>query len=224
MKVVVIEDQVLFQEFVLGLLKEMPEFSVVGTGRTGEEALELVRRHRPELLILDILIPRISGIQVASQVIKEHPHTRILAISSETDDKTIYQVHRRGLAGFIDKNAATVEAFKEALTAISKGKRYFSESLKLSLQELRADPQAFQKLLSRREQEVLTLIGSGLSDPEIGQHLGLSEGSIHSHRRNLFRKLDIHSTPELIRFAHESGFWKASFRKMGLTDTYHIHE
>jgi two-component system nitrate/nitrite response regulator NarL len=224
MKVVVVEDQVLFQEFIVRLLGEMPAFTIVGTGRNGEEALDLVRRHKPGILILDILIPRISGIQVASTVLKERPQTRILAISSETDNKTIYQVNRLGIAGFIDKNEATVETFKEALTAISQGKRFVSGSLRQRLQQLRADPHAFQKILTRREQEVLTLIGGGLSDAEIGQHLGLSEGSIHSHRRNLFLKLDVHSTPELIRFAHESGFWKAAFPKMDLTDTYHIHE
>jgi DNA-binding NarL/FixJ family response regulator len=224
MKVVVIEDQVLFQEFVVRLLGEMDDYTVVATGRTGEEALDLVRRHKPRILVLDILIPRISGIQVAATVMKEQPQTRILAISSETDSKTIYQVNRLGIAGFIDKNEATVETFKEALKAISQGKRFLSGSLKVKLQELRTDPFAFQKVLTRREQEVLTLIGGGLSDAEIGVHLGLSEGSIHSHRRNLFRKLDVHSTPELIRFANESGFWKAAFPKMDLTDTYHIHE
>lgn len=224
MKVVVIEDQVLFLEFVVRLLKELPDFEVTATGRTGEDALELVRKHRPQLLILDILIPAISGIQVASTIGSELPRTRILAISSETDSKTVYQVQKLGVAGFIDKNEATVEVFRDALAAMATGKRYFSESHKRVLQELRSDPQAFQKILSRREQEVLTLIGGGLSDTEIGRHLGLSEKSIHSHRRNLFRKLDVHSTPELIRFAHDSGFWKAAFPKMDLIDTYHIHD
>jgi DNA-binding NarL/FixJ family response regulator len=224
MKVVVIEDQVLFQEFVVRLLGEMEDYTVVATGRTGEEALDLVRRHKPQIVILDILIPRISGIQVAATIIKELPLTRILAISSETDSKTLYQVNRLGIAGFIDKNEATVDTFKEALAAVSQRKRFFSGTLRHKLQELRADPIAFQKVLSRREQEVLTLIGGGLSDAEIGQHLGLSEGSVHSHRRNLFRKLDVHSTPELIRFANESGFWKTSFPNMDLTDTYHIHD
>jgi two-component system nitrate/nitrite response regulator NarL len=223
-KVVVIEDQTLFQEFVVRLLEDLPEYEVVATGRTGADALDLVRKHRPQLLILDILIPEISGIQVAAKLARECPRMRILAISSETDSKTLYQVQKLGVAGFIDKNEATVKVFREALAAMATGKRYFSESHKQALRELRSDPLAFQKILTRREQEVLTLIGGGLSDAEIGQHLGLSEGSILSHRRNLFRKLDVHSTPELIRFAQDSGFWKAAFPKMGLTDTYHIHD
>ena len=71
---------------------------------------------------------------------------------------------------------------------------------------------------------MLTQIGAGLSDSVIGRILGLSETSIQTHRRNLFKKLDVHSTPELIRFANETGFWKASFNRMELAHTYHIHE
>jgi DNA-binding NarL/FixJ family response regulator len=224
MKVIVVEDQLLFQEFLVNLLREKLSMEVVGIAEDGETALELIRKFKPDLVILDILIPKLSGIQVARAILDTHPATRILAISSENDIKTIHQVHQLNLAGFIDKNEATVDVLVEAIQAIQKHKRYFSESLKLTIRKLKADPLAFQKILTRREQEILTFIGGGLSDPEIGKRLGLSDTSIQSHRRNLFRKLDVHSTPELIRFAHESGFWKASFRKMGLSDTYHIHD
>jgi DNA-binding NarL/FixJ family response regulator len=224
MKVIVVEDQLLFREFLVNLLKDKLGLEVAGIAEDGETALKLFRDTCPDLVILDILIPKISGIQVARAILEERPGTRILAISSENDIKTIHQVHQLNLSGFIDKNEASVELLVEAIEAIRQRKRYFSESLKLTIRKLRADPQAFQKILTRREQEILTYIGGGLSDSEIGKRVGLSDTSIQSHRRNLFRKLDVHSTPELIRFAQESGFWKASFRKMGLSETYHIHD
>lgn len=224
MRVVVVEDQVLFQEFLVDLLQNRLELEIAGIADNGEEALEIIRATRPELLVLDILIPRLSGIHVARTVQKECPSTRILAISSENDIKTIHQVHQLRLMGFVDKNEAGVDILVEAVRSILRGKPFFSESLKLTVKQLKTDPKAFQKILTRREQEVLSYIGGGLSDEEIGQTLGLSTTSIQSHRRNLFRKLDAHSTPELIRFAQEAGFWKASFNRMGLGDSYHIHE
>lgn len=224
MKVVVVEDQVLFKEFLIDLVEKRLAHEVVGTAADGEEALTVIRRELPDLVILDILIPKLSGILVARTIQEERPSTRILAISSESDIKTVHQVHQLNLAGFIDKNEASVEVLMAAIRAIEERKRYFSDSVKITVQKLRADPQSFQKILTRREQEILTFIGGGLSDGEIGQKLGLSDSSVQSHRRNLFRKLDVHSTPELIRFAQESGFWKASFRRMKLDDTYHYHE
>ena len=224
MKVIVVEDQILFQEFLVGLIRDRLAMDVVGVATDGETALDLIMLEKPDLVILDVLIPKLSGIRVAKTILDKRPTTRILAISSETDIKTIHQINQLNIAGFIDKNEATVELLTEAINTIQKGKRYFSESLKLAVRELRSDPLAFQKILTRREQEVLTYIGGGHSDAEIGKKLGLSGTSVQSHRRNLFRKLDVHSTPELIRFANESGFWKASFSKMGLSESYHIHD
>lgn len=224
MRVAVIEDQVLFRELLVNLLVGKLSFELAGTAGEGPEGLELIRSTRPELVILDILIPKLSGIQVARQIMDELPSTRILAISSETDIKTIHQIHQLRLNGFVDKNEASVEVLTEAIRTVSGGKSYYSESLRITVQKLRADPNAFQKILTRREQEVLTHIGAGLSDGEIGKILGLSTTSVQSHRRNLFRKLNVHNTPELIRFANEAGFWKAAFPRMGLTDTYHLHE
>ncbi|HKJ90253.1 MAG TPA: response regulator transcription factor, partial [Oceanipulchritudo sp.] len=223
MKVVVVEDQVLFQEFLVDLLRNRLELEIAGIADNGEDALEIIRETRPELLVLDILIPRLSGIHVARTVQKECPSTRILAISSENDIKTIHQVHRLRLMGFVDKNEASVDILVEAVHSILRGKPFFSESLKLTVKQLKTDPKAFQKILTRREQEVLSYIGGGLSDEEIGHTLGLSTTSIQSHRQNLFRKLHAHSTPELIRSAQEPGFWKASFKRMGIGNSYYIH-
>lgn len=224
MRVVIVEDQILFREFLATVLVPRLGLELVGQAGDGEEALQVIRQSRPDLVILDILIPKLSGIRVARTVNQEWPRTRILGLSSEIDIKTVQQVHQLRLAGFIDKNQATMEHLTEAIQAIRNNKRFVSSSLQNTIQKLVTDPQSFQKILTKREQEVLTLIGDALSDQEIGNLLKLSHSSIQSHRRNLSRKLGAHSTPELIRFAHESGFWKASFRRMGLTDTYHLHE
>jgi len=224
MRIVVVEDQALFREFLIACLVEDMGHQVVGIAKDGESAIEIVRREKPDLLILDVLIPRLSGIRVARTIRHELPNVRILILSNQMDAKTLYQLDRLYLAGFVDKNEASIEVLTEAIQAISNKKRFFSESMKSSIHRLKSDPNAFQKILTKREQEILTYIGAGLSDEEISGMLGLSSASVQSHRANLFRKLSVHSTPELIRYASEKGFWKPQFSRMDLTDSYHNHE
>ncbi|MEX0332516.1 MAG: LuxR C-terminal-related transcriptional regulator [Puniceicoccaceae bacterium] len=224
MRVVVVEDQILFQEFLIDQLRDKMGFEIAGIATDGEAALELILREKPDLVILDILIPKLSGIHVARRLLAVMPKLRIIALSAETDPKTVYQVNKQHLPAFIDKKEASVDVLRQAIEGVLARQRYYSPSIQAVLNQLRTDPKAFQKILTKREQEVLTLIGSGLSDREIGEGLGLSESSVQTHRRNLFRKLDVHSTPELIRYANECGFWKPAFPSMGLQDTYHVHD
>lgn len=224
MRAVVVEDQALFREFLVMMLADKMGIDVVGTASDGPTALEVLAATRPDLVILDILIPRLSGIRVARQFLDQRPDTRILALSAEMDPKTVYQVHRLNLLAFVDKNEASTEVLKEALERVCSRRRYYSESVRRVLHELRTDPAAFPKVLTRREQEVLSHIGGGLSDEEIGRILGLSPASVQSHRKNLFNKLSVHSTPELIRYAVDAGFWKPEFERMDLQDGYHLHE
>ncbi len=216
MRVVVVEDQILFRELLVSLLARRPGVEVVAFAEDGPGALDRVRATLPDLVVLDILIPRLSGIEVARIILAELPATRILALSTELDPHTVHQLHQLNLAGFIDKNGATTSEVAAALDAIGAGRRYFSAGVLAALRQLRAHPQSFPKILSRREQEVLSLIGGGLSDAQIGQLTGLTENSVQSHRRNILRKLDLHSTPELMRYALEAGFWKPAYPRLQL--------
>ena len=150
MKVVVVEDQALFREFLVNLLRDKLSHDVVGFAADGPEALRVVRETDPDLVILDILIPKLSGIHVARCLIDERPGLRILALSSETDLKTVHQVHQLRLSGFIDKNEASVEVLRHAIDLISQRKRYVSANLTLTIERLKSDPKAFQKILTRR--------------------------------------------------------------------------
>lgn len=222
--VLIVEDQTLFLEFLVDFIHSQTDLKVVGTASDGESACQCVKALRPDLVLLDILIPRKSGIQVAAWIKSKFPRTRILAMSSETDPKTVYQVNQLRLAGFIDKNDASVETLTTALGAIREQRQYVSPTITETLKHLRQDPLAFQKIHTPREQEVLAYVGGSLSDADIAERLGLSKTSIQTHKRNICRKLDCSSTRELIRFAVDHGFWKPSFRRMGLVDTYHRHD
>lgn len=220
----VVEDQTLFRDFLTGLLTDKLGFPVVATAGDGVTALELARQHQPDLILLDILIPQLSGIRVARTILDEFPETRIIALSSESDRKTVHQVHQLFLPGFVDKNEAGTDVLTEAIETVLAGKRFFSPSFRQIVRDLRKDPDSFYKILTRREQEVLTLIGGGFSDADVGLQLGLSPSSAQAHRRNILRKLDLHNTPDLISFARHTGFWKDEFARMGLKDKYHLHQ
>lgn len=224
MKTLVVEDQALFRDFLVAVLQRNDALLPLGTAEDGRTALEQFRTHHPRLVLLDILIPEQSGIIVARTILKEAPLTRIIALSAERDPKTLYQIHQLGLAGFIDKNETTTETLNEAITAVLNGGRFFSESYRNAVRALRTSPDAFHKILSKREQEFLTLIGSGLLDEEISQKLNISLASVPSYRQKLYKKLGVHSNTELIRYAQETGFWKPAFKDLNLEDSYHWHQ
>jgi two-component system NarL family response regulator len=183
----------------------------IGSAEDGETALELIRRTRPDLILLDLLIPKLSGIEVARELLTCVPAPRILALSAETDAKTLYDVSQLGLPGFIDKKDSSIDVLKEAIQMVGTGKRYISPTVRERVASLRRDRNAFQKILSDREQEILSLIGGGHSDEQIASELGITESSAQTHRANILRKLELHSTAELMRYALEKGFWKSAY-------------
>lgn len=224
MKVVIVEDQILFEEFLTMLVCDKLGHALAGVAGDGYEAIDVIRRTKPDLVILDILIPKLSGIHVARQIAGEFPDIRILALTSELDAKTVHQVHNLNLAGFVDKNESSMQVLMDAVREIECGRTYYSSTVRKVVTGINRDPSSFQKILTRREQEVLSHIGASMSDGEIGKILGLSDSAAQTHRRNILRKLNLHSTPQLIRFAHENGFWKPAFNKMGLADSYHMND
>lgn len=204
-----VEDQALFREFLETMVGE--QYELAGSARDGEEAHELLKRTKPDLVLLDLLIPKMSGIELARQLLEWKPVPKILALSAETDAKTLYDVSRLGLPGFIDKKDGTISVLKEAIQQVGTGKRFISTSVRDRLTALRRDRNAFQKILSDREQEILGLIGGGMADTEISERLSIAESSAQTHRANILRKLELHSTTELMRYALEKGFWKTEY-------------
>lgn len=223
MKTLIVEDQALFRDFLVAVLQRNEALLPLGIAGDGLTALEVFRAHHPRLVLLDILIPEQSGILVARRMLQEAPITRIIALSAERDPKTLYQIHQLGLSGFIDKNQTDTKTLSQAIDTVLSGGRFFSESYRTTVRDLRTNPDAFHKILSKREQEFLTLVGSGLSDEEISDKLDISLASVPSYRQNLYKKLGLHSNTELIRYAQETGFWKPAFKDLNLENSYHWH-
>ncbi len=208
LKIVVVEDQVLFQQLLATIATKQFGYEILDIASDGLEAIQVCREKKPDLVLLDLLIPKMSGLVVAENLRAEFPLLKLIAISSEEDPLTVHRVFEIGFNGFIDKSTQTLDSLTKGIERVAAGKTYFSEKILSIRERLISQPTAFQKILSPREQEILSLIGGCYSDQEIGEMVGLSSSTVQTHRKNIMGKVGTHSTPELIRYALDTGFWK----------------
>lgn len=206
MKIVIVEDHTLVADLLGTVCERDFGFTVAAARNAGEAGLEAIRDHRPDLVLLDLSLPDMDGLTMAEAVRREQPATRILVLSSLRDPATLRRLRDIGVHGFVDKREQTVAVLREAIRLVADGGTYFSPVVAETLQRLARDPRSFHRLLSPYEQTVLGLIGESLSDAEIAERLQIKSATAQSRRRDIMGKLNIHSTPKLIRYAIENGF------------------
>jgi len=209
MKIAIIEDHSLIADLLGTICRRDFKFDVVLTETHGRRGLAAIRKLRPDFVLLDISLPDMDGLEVAAAVLKELPATKVLALSSLRDPVTLKRVRDLGIHGFVDKRDQTVERLKEAIDLVSRGHEFFSPVVNEVIGPLRRDPKAYYRMLSDYEQQILGLIGESKSDEEIATDLGIQPSTAQSRRRDIMNKLEIHSTPKLIRYAIECGFTRS---------------
>ena len=209
MKIAIVEDHSLIADLLTTLCRRDFKFEVVLTETHGKPALPLIRKLKPDLVLLDISLPDVDGLDLAETILRELPATRILALSSLRDPVTLKRVRELGIHGFVDKRDQNVRRLKEAIDLVSRGHEFFSPIVNEVIGPLRRDPKAFYRMLSEYEQKILGLIGESRSDEEIGVTLGIQPSTAQSRRRDIMNKLEIHTTPKLIRYAIENGFTRS---------------
>ena len=183
----------------------MPGSAVLGAkdARTG---LELCSARQPDIIILDLALPDRDGLDVLDDLIAACRKTKVIGISGYSDEYTLHRAMHSKLHGFVDKNEQTVGALAEAIHSVLAGKRYLSTAVHAMNLALRNNPESFDKILSTREQGLLGLFGRGLTNGEVAAEVGLSELTVRNHRCRLMAKLNLRTSPELIRYALEKGF------------------
>lgn len=206
MRIVIVEDHQMFREVLRKVCTAELGHDVVGEAGNGEQAVELVARLAPELVLLDLHLPGLDGFGVAAEIRRRAPQVRILVLSSHCDEYSVYRAEQLRVQGFVDKNTNSVETLKVAIGAVVEGRTWYSELFQQTKKARRLDPLAFDKLLTERERAILILIGVPLTDPEIAREAGIAEDTVAKHRFNLLRKLDLKTTTELVRYAREHGF------------------
>lgn len=201
--VILADDHTILRQGLRFIVNQHPRIQVVGEASDGVEALELVQRHQPSVLVCDISMPRMSGIEVARSLSLQQLPTRLLFLTMQDKEEYIMQAVEAGAAGFLPKETVGEELVK-AIIDVGQGKEYFSPSVYNKVfKALRQTNQKTEVRLTPREKEVLTLLAEGLSTKLIAEKLFVSEYTVSNHRANLLQKLSAHNTAELVRKAIE---------------------
>jgi DNA-binding NarL/FixJ family response regulator len=209
-RVLLADDHTLVRQGFRRMLEDDPEIAVVGEARTGLEAMELCKNLKPDIVVMDLSMPELGGLEATAEILKDNPKIKILILSMFSNDAYIRKAFELGAKGYMLKNAIEVD-LNRAVRALAEGQAYFSpgishivlESMKTgSFQDDTQDP---YERLTLREKEVLQLIAQGKSNKEIAVLLNISVNTVAVHRARVMDTLDLHRTAELVLFAVKKG-------------------
>lgn len=220
MKALIVEDEELVRELIASVVEREFEFEEVIEAGDGDSAWALFQEQDYGFVVLDMMLPNLDGLSLARRLLEHRPDTRIMALSSECDDYTVREVNRSGILGFVDKSEMTLEVLFGAINEISAGHTYYSVNAQKIITKMWQDPDAYYKLLSDREFQVLRAVAQGQSQEDVGLALGISAFTVRRHKHNTMKKLGISDEASLLRFALDKGIVK---HKGGLdwTDVFH---
>ena len=209
-KLLLVEDQTLTRAGLLALLENSAEVEVVGEAANGREAIKQAKKLDPDLILMDVAMPELNGIEAARQIHVSQPNIRIIMVSMYTDRQYIFESLRAGASGYVPKDVAFTELL-EAIQSVVAGGTYLSPPLTSIVMDdyvrrAKGKQEASElEKLSSREREVLQLIAEGKSSSEVAQLLHISIRTVDTHRHNIMEKLDIHSIAGLTKFAIRYG-------------------
>ena len=209
-RIMVADDHPLIREAVGHLIKGAPEFELVGEVANGRECLARVQELRPDILLLDIAMPEMNGEQVTRELRRQFPELKIIALSGYTDRQFVRAMIKAGAKAYVVKAASGRELI-HALRAVASGKNYLSPEVTgavMTLWEEETAPSAGSSPhseLGRREKEVLKRIAEGHRSAKIAAQMGIAVATVEAHRRNILRKLQLHSAADLTRYALRHG-------------------
>jgi DNA-binding NarL/FixJ family response regulator len=203
------DDHPIVRQGLQVVLKAQPDFKLVGEASDGPETVRLAERLRPDILVLDLMMPGLNGLEVAKHVCRRLPRTRVVVLSMHADVAYALAAVKAGALGYVLKESG-VEELVRAIRDVAAGRRHFSPPLTEQAIESYADraaetPVDPYQMLTFREREVLQLTAEGCSSVQIGQRLHISPRTAESHRANLMRKLAVRNQKELIRYAVRRG-------------------
>lgn len=209
--VLLAEDHVIVRQGLSALLKADDQFKTVGEARTGREAVELARTLQPDVILMDIAMPVLNGLDATKQILTANPAARVLILSAHSDDVYVERMIAAGAAGFLEKQSSA-EILTKAILEIAKGRPFFSPAIAKRLANGHGKPRdrhgmvrANSSHLTSRECEVLQLVAEGSANKQIAAELGISIKTVEKHRQHLMDKLNIHDTAGLTRHAIKTG-------------------
>ncbi len=209
-RIIIAEDHTILREGLRALLSSDPEFEVVAEAEDGRDAIQCVQNLTPDLVLMDLSLPRMNGMHAIQEIKKRCPETRVLALTVHRTEEYILATLRAGADGYVLKDATHTELVM-GIKSVLKGKPYLSPGVSDKVIEGYLEgrkslrPVTPWDTLTQREREVLKLIAEGYKNKEIADYLYISAKTVEKHRANLMKKLDLHSTSALTAFAMEKG-------------------
>jgi DNA-binding NarL/FixJ family response regulator len=205
--IVLADDHPLVRRGLRELLEQQPSWKVVGEASTGREAVEKVKRLKPDVAILDIGMPEMNGLEATSEILKVAPKTEVLILSLHESERLVHQVLEAGASGYVLKSDAE-DTLVEAVEAVRRHRAYFtSEVASMVLEAYRSGrrgtaPHKYPpSTLTPRERQIVQLLAEAKTNKEVASALNISLHTVTTHRANIMRKLQVHSVSELVRYA-----------------------
>jgi len=212
--VLLAEDHLIVREGFRSLLKTESDIEVVGEAETGRQAVALAKKLRPAVVVMDIAMPLLNGLEATRQIHKAIPGTKVLVLSAHSDDAYVEQAVAFGAAGFLLKQTSS-HVLSRAIREVQEGNTFFSPAIskRLNEQKLPANGKPLRKRVARltsRELEVLQLIAEGLPNKQVADELKISIKTVEKHRQRMMEKLNIHDVAGLTRYAIGAGIIESS--------------
>ncbi|HEX4772893.1 MAG TPA: response regulator transcription factor [Bryobacteraceae bacterium] len=205
LKILLADDHTIVRQGLKLILSAQPDLEVVGEAANGREAVELVQKLKPDVVLMDVAMPELNGIEATRRMMEVNSRVKILVLSMHKESVYVREILKAGARGYILKDAIDSELLN-AVRSVARGDGYISPAVSGALlSDYRKDVTDPADLLTKREREVLQLIAEGKTNKEIATRLNLSVYTVDSHRGKIMEKLNLHSTGELVRFAIKNG-------------------
>ena len=209
-KILLADDHVVMRRGIRALLERRADFQVVAEAGDGREAVQLMEVHSPHVVVADIAMPNLNGIEAARQIAQKWPQTAIVILSMHSDESYVLRALKAGARGYLLKDSPESDLIN-AILAVHEGKAFFSPAISKMLVEdymrqlqQRGSEDSYE-LLTSREREVLQLLAEGKSNKDVAAMLNLSLHTVETHRSNILQKVNLHGTPELILYSIRKG-------------------
>lgn len=217
--VLLADDHTIVREGLRSMLETETDIEVVGEADNGRQAVQLVKQLLPAVVVMDVAMPQLNGLEATRQIIQTVPATKVLILSAHGDDEYIEQVILAGAVGYLIKQTSA-HVLSEAIRQVHQGNTFFSPSIAKRLRRLalestdrRGTLKMNKTVLSSRELEVLQLVAEGKANKKIAAELGISIKTVEKHRKHLMEKLDLHDTAGLTRYAIAAGIIESSIQE-----------
>ncbi|MEM9362043.1 MAG: response regulator transcription factor [Bacteroidota bacterium] len=199
--VAIAEDHQALIDGIRSYIRYEDDIKIIGHANNGEELLKLIRLKQPKIVLCDIRMPKLDGIEATKIILEELPYTKVIAFTMFDQDEAVKQMMAAGAHGYILKNSS-LEVVLEAIRTVSSGKTYYDKKI----HQPNADKNSTKSVLSSREREILQLIAKGRTSHQIADELFIGKSTVDTHRKNMIRKLGLSGAGELLRYAVEKKY------------------